>query len=151
MTHNTIDVPRLVRSEVQDRRHDRQMVVQALYTPPLDGTPDMHRDFDDFIARRVFEILAHHYPGYPWSVKCNAQQGMIYFQIPVLMGATLHECIRLAQWSDLNPKLVIDAGGECLERLNLPRTGFEVASFLKARDNKHLAQFDDVGGKRRQR
>jgi hypothetical protein len=26
------------------------------------------------------------------------------------------------QWDDLNPKLVIDGGGELLERMNLPRS-----------------------------
>jgi hypothetical protein len=146
MSHNTIDVPQLVRSEKRDRVRDRQMVTQQLYIPPLDGSADPHREFDAFIAGRVHEILAHHYPGYTWNVKCSAQQGMIYFQIPILMGPTLHQTIRLAQWHDLCPELVIDAGGHLLERLNLPRTGFEVNSFLKARDNRHLAQFgDDIG------
>jgi hypothetical protein len=36
------------------------------------------------------------------------------------------------QRDDLNPKLVSDGGGELLERMNLPRSGFEAMSFLEA-------------------
>jgi hypothetical protein len=52
------------------------------------------------------------------------------------------------QWDDLNPKLVIDGGGELLERMNLPRRGFEVMSFLEAHGNKHKFDFSDVGRRR---
>jgi hypothetical protein len=140
-----LDVPVLVRSEVQDRKLDRQMATQLLYTPPLDGSVDPHREFDAFIAKRIHEILSHHFPGYPWDVKCSAAQGMIWFAIPVLMGPTLNWAIKLAQWGDLNPKLVIDGGGELLERMHLPRKGFEVMSFLESRDNRHNMQFDHPG------
>lgn len=143
----TLDVPQLVRAEMQDRHHDRQMQTRQMYTPPLDGSTDPHRHFDAFVASRMMEILAHHYPGYPWDVVSNAQQGVVHFGIRVLMGETLRWVIKLKQWDDLNPKLVIDGGGELLERFNLPRAGFEVMSFIAARDNKHRAQIDI--GKRR--
>ena len=137
-----IDVPQLVRADAPDRVGDRQMLNVQLYKPPLDGTPDMHREFDMFVANRINEILTHHYPGYPWQSNADASQGVVYFGIPVLMGPTLKWVIRLGEWDDLTPKLVIDGGGELLERFNLPRRGFEVDSFLHARDNKHKAQID---------
>lgn len=144
---STLDVPQLVRAEMQDRRHDRQMQTRQMYTPPLDGAADPHRNFDAFVASRMMEILSHHYPGYPWDVVSNAQQGVVHFGIRVVMGETLRWVIKLAQWDDLNPKLVIDGGGELLERFNLPRAGFEVMSFIEARDNKHRAQVD-IGRRR---
>lgn len=149
MAHNTIDVPQLVRAERQERVSDRAMESRLLYTPPLDGSLDPHREFDLFVSRRISEILTHHYPGYPWKVVSNAQQGVIYFNVPVLMGDTLHWLIKLKQWDDLNPKIVIDGGGELLERMNLPRRGFEVMSFLEARDNREKFDFADVGKKKR--
>lgn len=137
-----IEVPQLVRADAPDRVGDRQMMNVQLYKPPLDGTPDVHKAFDMFVAGRINEILTHHFPGYPWQSNADASQGVVYFSIPVLMGPTLKQIIRLAEWSDLTPMLVIDLGGELLERFNLPRKGFEVASFLHARDHKELAQID---------
>lgn len=148
MGQHVIDVPQLVRREKQDRVGERVMESRLLYQPPLDGSLDPHRGFDLFVAARIFEILSHHYPGYPWKVVSNAQQGIVYFNIPRIMGETLHWLIRLKQWDDLNPKLVIDGGGELLERMNLPRAGFEVMSFIEARDNKHKSDFADVSRRR---
>lgn len=149
MAHNTIDVPQLVRAERQERVSDRAMEKRLLYTPPLDGSLDPHRGFDLFVAKRIDEILTHHYPGYPWKVVSNAQQGIVYFNIPALMGETLHWLIKLGDWNDLSPKLVIDGGGELLERMNLPRQGFEVMSFLEALGDRAKFDFADVGKRRR--
>lgn len=148
MTDRTIDVPQLVRKQVMDRRGERVMENRLLYQPPLDGSLDPHRGFDLFVATRIKEILDHHYPGYPWKVVSDAQQGVVYFNIPVLMGETLHWLIRLAQWDDLNPKLVIDGGGELLERMNMPRKGFEVMAFLEARAKREKFDFADVSRRR---
>jgi hypothetical protein len=52
------------------------------------------------------------------------------------------------QWDDLNPKLVIDGGGELLERMNLPRSGFEVMSFLERTATNTSSTFSDVGRRR---
>lgn len=143
MPHSTIDVPQLVRAARTERASDRAMEHRLVYVPPLDGSLDPHRNFDLFVAGRMKEILEHHYPGYPWKTVCDAQQGVVYFSIPVLMGDTLHYLIKLGQWSDLSPKLVIDGGGELLERMNLPRRGFEVMSFLEARADKSKLDFGD--------
>lgn len=148
MSH-VIDVPQLVRAEKQQRVGDRQMQSRLLYQPPLDGTPDDKRGFDLFVAARMLEILNHHYPGYPWKCVSNSQQGVVYFSIPVLMGDTLHWLIKLGQWDNLSPKLIIDGGGQLLERMNLPRTGFEAMSFVEARGGKDKFDFADVAKRRR--
>lgn len=143
-----IDVPQLVREQKLDRTRDRQQSAQLLYTPPLDGSLDPHREFDLWIASNVYRILAEAYPGYPWGAKCNAQQGIVYFNIPTLMGDTLHWLIKLGQWHDMSKKLVVDGGGKLLEMMNLPREGFEAQSFERAIRNKHRFQFEDAGKKR---
>lgn len=148
MNKHVIDVPQLVRAEKQERAGERQMEQRLLYQPPLDGSLDPKRDFDLFVSRRMSEILNHHFPGYPWKCVSNAQQGVVYFSIPILMGDTLHYLIKLGQWEDLSPKLVIDGGGELLERMNLPRRGFEVMAFLEARANREKMDFADALRKR---
>ena len=148
MGNRVIDVPQLVRAERQDRVRDRSMEHRLLYVPPIDGSVDPHRGFDQFVATRISEILNHHFPGYPWKVISDAAQGVVYFNIPQIMGETLHWLIRLKQWSDLSPKLVIDGGGQLLERMNLPRCGFEVMSFIEARANRSKSDFADVSRRR---
>lgn len=148
MNKHVIDVPQLVRAERQERVGDRQMQQRLLYQPPLDGTLDPKREFDLVVSRRMSEILNHHFPGYPWKCISNAQQGVVYFNIPALMGDTLHYLIKLGQWDDLSPKMIIKGGGELLERMNLPRSGFEVMSFIEAKGNRHKMDFADATRKR---
>jgi hypothetical protein len=149
-----IDVPQLVFEKKDDRApyQEREMVHRTLYVPPLDGTEDQRKDFDIWVASGVHHILTKHYPGYPWKAICDSRQGLVYFNIPILMGATLHWTIKLAQWEDFaigGERLVIEGGGQLLERMNLPRTGFEAGSFLDARDNKHKLDFDFDNARRR--
>lgn len=144
MNKHVIDVPQLVRAEKQQRVGERQMESRLLYQPPLDGSLDPQRGFDLFVAGRMLEILNHHFPGYPWKCISNSQQGVVYFSIPALMGDTLHWLIKLGQWHDLSPKLVIDGGGELLERMKLPRKGFEVMSFVEALGARDKLDFADA-------
>lgn len=151
MDKHVIDVPQLVRAERQDRVAERQMQIRTLYQPPLDGSPDLYREIDLAVARKVIGTLDKEYPGYPWHAKCNAQQGVVYFSIPALMGETLVWLIKLRQWEEFEQNgehLVRKGGGQLLERMGLPRKAFDADSFVKARDNKHLLDFADVGRRR---
>lgn len=143
-----IDVPQIVRSQRLDNVRDRAQTAQLLYTPPLSGELDPHREFDLWVAGNVYRILRENFPGYPWSAKCNAEQGIVYFNIPALMGDTVFWTIRLGQWHDMSKTLVLDGGGKLLEMMDLPREGFEPASFERALRNKHLYQFQDLYKKR---
>lgn len=136
------DMPSIQKFDVLDKSHDRQMVNISLYRAPLDGAADPHREFDRWVAQRAMAVLSKDFPGYPWDVECNAQQGIVHFGIRALMGPTLRWVIRLAQWSDLTPSLVREGGGQLLERFNLPRRAFDAASFVEARDHKERAQID---------
>jgi hypothetical protein len=138
------DEPIILSSETQVGRQGVKMQMVSAYVPPLDGTDDLVKEFDIHIAKGVLDILARKYFGYPWSVIAETRQGIIAFQIPELMGPTLHYIIRLAEFTDLNAELIIRCGGELLERMGLPRGQIDMAAYAVARENKHKFQFADV-------
>ena len=122
----------------------KQVQVQQQYIPPLDGTPDELDRFDMSIARKVAEVLVRNYYGYYWFVMAESRQGIVAFSIPDLMGPTLKQVIRLAQFGDLDRKLIRDTGGQMLERMGLRRGPKDVAEYEKAKANRHLFDFSDV-------
>ncbi len=82
------------------------------------------------IAKRVGEHLEIHYPGHPWRVECPVGQGIVRIQLPIFMRRywmviKLHEL-------DTDPGLrsITRAGGEILERYQLPRASFDLCNFL---------------------
>lgn len=122
----------------------KHVKVQRQYIPPLDGTDDEVAAFDMWIARRVCESLVRFYYGYDWYVMAESRQGIVVFSIPDLMGPTLKQVIRLAQYSDLEPKLIRDTAGQMLERMGLRRGPKDVAEYEAAKLNRHLFDFSDV-------
>jgi hypothetical protein len=121
-----------------------KMTIERKYVPPLDGTPDDFQAFDNWLARRVAEMLVSQYYGYEWHVMADSRQGVIAFSIPEVMGPTLKWVIRLAEYADLTPKLILRCGGECLERMGLRRGPIDIAQYLAAKDRKHTFDFADV-------
>ena len=74
-------------------------------------------DFD--IAKRVSEILNKHYAGYMWAVNVDSDTGMVQvrnFSLSGLWGFNLH--MKKVQ-EDVEGKLIINAGGEILERFRV--------------------------------
>lgn len=140
------DDPILLGSEIVEGKHSLKMDIQRTYVPPLDGTKDEFDLVDQGIARDVAEILVKNYFGYPWKVTSEIKQGIVYFQIPELMGPTLNYMIRLAEFKDLTPELIKRCGGDLLERMGLPRGQIDMALYANARQNKHKFDFRDVKG-----
>lgn len=140
------DEPVIVSSELVEGKSKLKMEVQRGYVPPLDGTKDEFDYVDQKIARDVAEILVKEYFGYPWKVTSEIRQGIVMFQIPELMGPTLHWLIKLGEYKDLTPELIKRCGGELLERMGLPRGQIDMALMQRARENKHLFDFRDVKG-----
>lgn len=137
----------LKQTEVDPTRRSgdvRKMKVERQYIPPLDGTRDEVAAFDQRIAMAVAEILVRHYYGYTWHVVAETRQGIVYFSIPDLMGATLRWVIRLADYHDLTDRLVMRAGGDLLERMGLRRGPMDLAEYEKAKTHRHLFDFGDV-------
>lgn len=143
--HDRSDEPVMV-SEAGGVHGGIQQSVRGLYVAPLDGSPDQLKRFDMAIARAVAEVLVTTYPGYSWKVTAESRQGVVYFQIPELMGATLHYVIRLGAFHDLTPKLVAACGGELLERMGLRRGAIDLAEYLAAKNAKEKFDFSGVQG-----
>lgn len=138
------DEPIVVSTHQEAGRQGIKMDIRRSYVPPLDGSDDLFHAFDMQIARGVAELLVKKYFGYPWLVEADSKQGVVKFKLPELMGPTLWYVIRLAQYADLTPELIIRCGGELLERMKLPRGLVDMALFAHARDNKHAFDFGDV-------
>lgn len=143
--HDRSDEPILISSVAQKNGGVKQDI-KGLYTPPLDGTPDDFDKFDMTVARQVAEVLVKHYPGYSWKVTSEIKHGVVYFQIPELMGPTLHFVINLAQFCDLTPKLITISGGELLERMGLRRGAIDIGEYLAAKNAKENFDFSGVQG-----
>jgi hypothetical protein len=96
------------------------------------------------VATGIGMLLNKHYFGYRWKTFADTRQGVVGFQIPSLMGPTVHYVINLKQYSDLTPQLIVDKAGELLERMNLPRDKFSMAAVLAAEKRKHTFDFGKI-------
>lgn len=105
-------------------------LVRTSYRPPLDGREDLHQEFDQWTAKRAFELLNAEFPGHEWRVECDCAQGMVWFRLP-FMGESLCYAIRLAQWSDLQPAVILKGGAEIINRWKLPKV-FEPGCYSAA-------------------
>lgn len=123
----------------------KQEITQA-YVPPLDGTEDQLKAFDMKIAKQVALVLVKSYPGYSWLVTADSKQGVVHFCIPELMGPSLKYVIKLGQFPDLTPKLIMVCAGELLERMGLRRGKMDLGEYLAAKNNKDTFDFRDVPG-----
>jgi hypothetical protein len=144
MQHDRSDEPILLRSDDVQAWRGPKLHVQKHYVPPLDGKIDDRQGFDQAMADDMQVILQDKYPGYPWKAECNSIQGVAYFWIPILMGDTLKMIIRLAEWSDLTPELIVRLGGRVLERFGLRRGLISLGEFHDVRKNLHRVDLSDL-------
>jgi len=121
-----------------------RLVARRTYIPPMDGSDDDYAEFDMQVATGIGMLLNKHYFGYRWKSFADTRQGIVGFQIPSLMGPTLHYVINLKQYSDLNPQLIIEKAGELLERMNLPRGKADMARVLEAEQRKETFDFGKI-------
>jgi len=91
------------------------------------------------VARNVMAELQAAYPTHPWGVRVDAKgkAKAALIKLPAIMPAQSHYVIPLATLlggsvADFK-RLVRQAGGEILERYNIPRSGFLADPFLLAR------------------
>lgn len=91
------------------------------------------------VARHIMTELQLAYPMHPWGVRVDAKgkAKAALIKLPAIMPAKSHYVIPLATLlggsvGDFK-RLVRQAGGEILERYNIPRSGFTSDPFLLAR------------------
>lgn len=94
--------------------------------------PDMPSPGEQFLARRVTEVLQQQYPGHPWA--CHVGSGVVTVRNMLLrgdFGYYIH-LARIATEDDFLRKVRL-AGGEILERFALSRSGLKEQEVMTMR------------------
>lgn len=123
----------LLNSALADRSHGQHNIeLQARYERRglLPEEEDKRAKWDLMVAKAITRVLLAHYRGHFWVVESDSAQGIAWISIPVLLGQYKY-VFHLSE--DITPDMIVRAGGEILERFNLPRSGLDVASFIAAR------------------
>ena len=112
---------------------DMKMFDEA-YVEHNRGVKNEHGEFDaanDELCRIVHAVLKANFPGHPWAVEAACENGIVKICLQGFMQ--WQHVIHITSMKG-DPKLrpVVKAGGELLERLNMPRTGFAVGDWQKA-------------------
>lgn len=83
------------------------------------------------LGHHVIDVLDRNFPGHPWSVEAEVEQGVCKIGIK---GFEQWQHVIHVKSLKGDPKLtpVVRAGGELLERLGMPRTGFSIADWRSA-------------------
>lgn len=125
---------------LKDTHGGNDRVVLTKHEAPADNdggvAHDPYKAKDLEIAGTMHRWLERHYPGHLWGCVADSRQGIVKFNIPILMG--------LQQWWVVNLRThdIIDGmrqgAGQILERYRLDRGRFNLDQFLDARA-KHSA------------
>jgi hypothetical protein len=92
------------------------------------------------IAKAIGRLLAHHYPGHPWSVEVSIHGGYATIGIPPLLGPNWGYILHLNQIdTESGMKRVVEAGGHILERFQIPRSGMDPAAYAAILKSNPLA------------
>mgnify|MGYP000514636362 CR=1 FL=1 len=86
------------------------------------------------LTMKIAETLERHYPGHPWMVQVSHDSGCAFIKLPIVMRSMERYVLHIDKLNmDPSMRAVVRAGGELLERFNMPRTGFSLDPFLDAR------------------
>jgi hypothetical protein len=118
--------------------HDR--VVLSKYEAPANDNGlaafDPYEAKDHEIAQTMMRWLDREYPGHLWATHADTRQGIVKFNIPILMGVNQWWVVNLRTHDIINGMRA--GAGQILERYRLRRGRFQLAPFLEARE-KHSA------------
>jgi hypothetical protein len=121
---------------LKDIRGGNDRLVLTKYEAP--STPDggiaydPYKEQDIAIAKTMMAWLEKHFPGHMWGCVSDIKQGIVKFNIPIIMGVCDWYVINL-RTTDIIKGLSVGAG-QILERYRLPRGRFELDPFLEARE-----------------
>jgi hypothetical protein len=89
---------------------------------------------DDALTHAIGVMVYSLFPGHPWMIYADHEQGVVVISIPALMGPTKKMVIpikRLCNEAEAR-RNVSNICGEILERYRIPRAGFDQDEFLRA-------------------
>lgn len=132
MPHDPIIVKQDVIEKTGFGGHDMVVVHQHEAPAADDGgvAYDPYQEKNEEIAQTMMRWLLKHYAGYPWKTVADYAQGVVRFNIPILMENMW--------WAiNLHTTDIVDGmrqgAGQILERYRLPRDRFHLGAFLEAR------------------
>lgn len=88
---------------------------------------------DKALAIQISDVIQQHYPGHRFVVKVSSRQQIVQIQLAPFMGNLWYKIGLPYLVNDPSMKRVIRAAGEILERFRMPRAGFSLDDFLRAR------------------
>lgn len=91
---------------------------------------DPWAEWDMMVAKAITRVLLSQYRGHFWVVESNRAQGIAWISIPLLLGEWKY---KFSLSEEITPAMIIRAGGDILERFNIPRSNLDVASFIAAK------------------
>jgi hypothetical protein len=138
MPHDPIDIGQKILLKDTAGGNDRVVLekYEAPATPDSGYAHDPYREKDREVAATMMKWLNKHYPGHLWGCIADLAQGIVKFNIPILMGVN-HWWVVNLKTHDVIEGMHLGAG-EILERYRLERGRFNLDSFLDARE-KHSA------------
>lgn len=133
MPHDAVTVRQDVVLKDTHGGNDRVMLTkyEAPATPDNGVAYDPHKELDRSIASNMMKWLEQHYPGHLWGCVADTAQGIVKFNIPVLMGFADYWVVNLRTHDIVNG--MKQGAGQILERYGLKRGRFELDPFLEAR------------------
>jgi hypothetical protein len=87
---------------------------------------------DLMMTKRIAEVVQAHYPGHPWLVEVNHEQGIAMISLPLFMGVNKYVIPLWVFKTDPMFRCVVRACGEILERYRIPRQRFSLDHFEAA-------------------
>lgn len=136
MPHDVITTRRDI-----DTSGPHDVIIETQYEAPagpkyvngqFEHAPDPYREADLELAGKMMAWLRANYAGHLWCAASDLANGIVRFNIPILMGVNYWYVINLRK-TTIEDGLV-DGAGEILERYGLPRTHFNLGMFLDARE-----------------
>jgi hypothetical protein len=109
-----------IRHELLDPHRNVHTLLYTSHETPADDAPDPHKDFDETACRAIGRLLHAEYRGHDWQVWVSGEQGIAKIWIALLMDPTVPYVLHLNK--NLQPRDIIRAGGEILERFNIARS-----------------------------
>lgn len=94
---------------------------------------DPYRLKDHEVAQTMMRWLDREYPGHLWATAANLAQGIVQFNIPILMGIDRWWIVNLGTHDVIDG--MRQGAGQILERYHLKRGRFDLDTFLQARQN----------------
>jgi hypothetical protein len=112
-----------VNHELLEPHRGTHTLLFTSHEAPGDGAADPHKEWDETMCRAIGRLLHGEYRGHDWQVWVSRQAGIAKIWLNCLMNPAFPYVLHLTAL--LQPRDVITAGGEILERYNIPRSAVD--------------------------